>query len=63
MTNQEQYELICEKAKEYDRLAGVFNKTQVEITILQNRCYSLTKGAMCAFCQFECAYKESEEVV
>lgn len=37
-------------------------KTGHEITILQNRCYLLTKGAMCAFCQFECAYKESEDM-
>jgi hypothetical protein len=40
----------------------VLDKTQVEITTLQNRCYSLTKGTMCSFCKFECAYKtESEE--
>jgi recombinational DNA repair protein RecR len=61
MTNQEQYELICEKAKEYDKLAEVFNKTQVEITTLQNRCYSLTKGTMCAFCRYECEYKPESE--
>lgn len=26
MTNQEQYELICEKSKKYDRLVGVLDK-------------------------------------
>lgn len=26
MTNQEQYELICEKAEKYDRLVGVLDK-------------------------------------
>ena len=31
MTNQEQYELICEKAKKYDRLVGVLDKIRAEI--------------------------------
>lgn len=31
MTNQEQYELICEKAKKYDRLVEVLNKIRAEI--------------------------------
>lgn len=31
MTNQEQYDLIWEKAKKYDRLVGVFDKIKDEI--------------------------------
>ena len=31
MTNQEQYELICEKAKKYDRLVRVLDKIRAEI--------------------------------
>ena len=31
MTNQEQYELICEKAKKYDRLVDVLDKIRSEI--------------------------------
>ena len=31
MTNQEQYELICEKAKKYDRLVDVLDKIRTEI--------------------------------
>lgn len=31
MTNQEQYELICEKAKRYDRLVEVIDKIKEEI--------------------------------
>ena len=35
----------------------VLNKLKAEIATLQNRCYALTKGAMCEFCKFECKYK------
>lgn len=28
-----------------------------EVTALQHRCYSLTKGVMCGFCRCECQYK------
>lgn len=31
MTNQEQYELIWEKAKKYDRLVDVLDKIRAEI--------------------------------
>lgn len=31
MTNQEQYELICEKAKKYDRLIEILDKIKEEI--------------------------------
>lgn len=31
MTNQEQYELICEKAKKYDRLVEILNKIMEEM--------------------------------
>ena len=38
MTNQEQYELICEKAKKYDdRFADVFDKISAEIEQEYNR--------------------------
>ena len=36
MTNQEQYELICEKAKKYDRLVGVMDKIRAEIESNRN---------------------------
>lgn len=40
----------------------VLDELQAEITTLQNRCYALTKGTMCAFCKYECKYKaETEE--
>lgn len=41
----------------------VLDELRAEITTLQNRCYALTKGTMCAFCKFECKYKadRSEE--
>ena len=35
----------------------VLDKLRAEITTLQNRCYALTKGTMCAFCKYECEYK------
>lgn len=31
MTNQEQYDLMWEKAKKYDRLVGVLDKIKAEI--------------------------------
>lgn len=42
MTNQEQYELICEKAKKYDRLVGVFDKIRAEIEQTVSR-YSISR--------------------
>ena len=39
----------------------VLDKIRAEITTLQNRCYSLTKGTMCAFCKFECKYTAESE--
>ena len=39
----------------------ILNKLKAEITMLQHRCYSLTKGTMCAFCKFECEYKTESE--
>lgn len=33
------------------------DELRVEITALQNRCYALTKGVMCGFCNYECQYK------
>lgn len=40
---------------------SILDKLRAEITILQNRCYALTKGTMCAFCKYECEYKEETE--
>ena len=37
MTNQDQYELICEKAKKYDRLVEVLDKIRAEIIELRSR--------------------------
>lgn len=39
----------------------VIDKLRAEITTLQNRCYALTKGTMCAFCKYECKYKAETE--
>ena len=36
MTNQEQYELIWEKAKKYDRLVGVLDKIRAEIESIEH---------------------------
>ena len=40
----------------------ILDKLRAEITTLQNRCYALTKGTMCAFCKYECKYKAEMEV-
>lgn len=40
MTNQEQYELICEKAKKYDRLVDVLDKLRDEIGHLHDWAFS-----------------------
>ena len=37
------------------------DELRAEITTLQNRCYALTKGTMCAFCRYECEYKPESE--
>ncbi len=43
MTNQEQYELIWEKAKKYDRLVEALNKIKAEIDLLSDKeCYGTT---------------------
>lgn len=39
----------------------VLDKLRAEITTLQNRCYALTKGAVCRFCKYECEYKAEKE--
>ena len=53
MTNQEQYELICEKAKKYDRLVEVLDKIRTEIDkqIEYNTYFSsdMAKGEIIAF--------------
>lgn len=41
----------------------ILDELRAEITTLQNRCYALTKGAVCRFCKYECEHKaETEEV-
>ena len=37
------------------------DELRAEITALQNRCYALTKGVMCGFCNYECQYKAESE--
>ena len=53
MTNQEQYELICEKAKKYDRLVEVLDKIRAEIDkqIEYNTYFNsdMAKGEIIAF--------------
>ena len=39
----------------------ILDELRAEITTLQNRCYALTKGTMCAFCKYECEYKAESE--
>lgn len=39
----------------------ILDELRAEITTLQNRCYALTKGTMCAFCRYECEYKAETE--
>lgn len=41
MTNQEQYEFICEKAKKYDKLVGVLDKIRTEI---EQNAYPIVHG-------------------
>jgi len=43
MTNQEQYELICKKAKKYDRLVNMLDKIRAEIE---------TKYGQCDICEY-----------
>ncbi len=44
MTNQEQYELICEKAEKYDRLVGAIEKIRAKIQGLRNCSCSCSDG-------------------
>lgn len=39
----------------------IIDKLKAEITTLQNRCYALTKGAVCRFCKYECEHKAETE--
>ena len=39
----------------------ILDKLRAEITTLQNRCYALTRGTMCAFCKYVCKYKAETE--
>ena len=39
----------------------ILDELRAEITTLQNRCYALTQGTMCAFCKYECEYKAEME--
>ena len=49
-----------ERAKPLEQ-EPILDNLRAEITTLQNRCYALTKGAMCAFCRYECEYKAEPE--
>lgn len=39
----------------------ILDELRAEITTLQNRCYALTKGAVCRFCKYECEHKTESE--
>ena len=39
----------------------ILDNLRAEITTLQNRCYALTKGAVCRFCKYECEHKAESE--
>jgi hypothetical protein len=54
------HELIADRAEKLEQ-EPILDKIRVEITTLQNRCYALTKGTMCAFCKYECEYKVETE--
>jgi hypothetical protein len=62
MTNQEQYELIWEKAKKYDRLVDVLDKIRAEIeekgfnSPLMNPVFTMTE-----IIDIINKYRESEE--
>ena len=60
MTNQEQYELICEKAKKYDRLVGAIEKIRAEIKE-ESRFCPLTEGLERALEIIDKYKAESEE--
>ena len=36
-------------------------KTLEQLPMLQNRCYALSHGLMCAFCPYECEHKAEVE--
>jgi hypothetical protein len=50
MTNQEQYELICEKAKKYDRLVEVLDKIRDEIETYEADCILADDSKECKEC-------------
>lgn len=53
--------IISQLRADRDRLQYAFDKLRAEITTLQNRCYALTKGTICAFCKYKCQYKAETE--
>ena len=68
MTNQEQYELICEKAKKYDRLVGVLDKIRTEIEQAADKQFQIAMGVAdlnerYTHIQMENAYRHSLNVI
>ena len=55
------YDLFADVQEAEEKQEPVLDKIRAEITTLQNRCYALTKGTMCAFCKYECKYKAETE--
>lgn len=54
----------CEKWEckfEPEEQEPILDELRAEITTLQNRCYALTKGAVCRFCKYECEHKAETE--
>ena len=58
---KEELEDLCKIVLSALEQEPVLDKVRAEITTLQNRCYALTKGAMCSFCKYECEYKAESE--
>lgn len=64
MTIQEQYEIICKKAKKYDKLIGVLDKIKTEIESMDfdfGDYYDHTEEIVEMVCEVIDKYRESEE--
>lgn len=49
MTNQEHYELICEKAEKYDKLVGVLDEIRAEIIERDRNVKAIRSDGCCFF--------------
>jgi hypothetical protein len=57
MTNQEQYELICEKAKKYDGLVAVLDKIRAEIVDELDHLKNYRDKDMAVYCRMTACKK------